>query len=164
MSTTASLDVFVSRQKATTQRCPSRKRLTGWVMAALQVLEATGPFALTIRFVDAAEGRALNDQYRHKNYATNVLSFPYDVTDLPELARQQERYLGDLVICLPVLQREAAEQGKSLTAHMAHLVIHGVLHLMGFDHDTETAAADMEALEIRTLHRLNMGNPYESDE
>lgn len=156
-------EIFVDRQKATELRCPSRKRLTEWVRAALAEEKITAAIALTVRFVDDEEGKSLNHQYRHKKYATNVLSFPYDADDLPE-AIMNERYLGDLAVCAPVLVREAAEQGKSLTAHSAHLVIHGVLHLLGFDHETDEDAQRMEALEIRAMHRLNMGNPYELDE
>ncbi|MDA3877626.1 MAG: rRNA maturation RNase YbeY [Halothiobacillus sp.] len=163
MNPVSTLELFVDRQKATELRCPSRNRLIEWVRAALAEEKITTALALTIRFVDDDEGKSLNNQYRHKNYATNVLSFPYDADDLPE-AMSNERYLGDLVVCAPVLVREALEQGKSLTAHSAHLVIHGVLHLLGFDHETDEEAQRMEALEIRAMHRLNMRNPYELDD
>lgn len=158
------LEVLVDRQKATALRCPSRERLTTWVESALLGLPLKGCVSLTIRFVDEEEGQALNAQYRHKNYATNVLSFPYDTTDLPEELLVQERYLGDLVICAPVLVLEAKAQKKSSTEHAAHLVIHGVLHLLGHDHETELEAEAMEALEIDALRRLNIRNPYEPPE
>lgn len=154
--------VFVDRQKATPLRCPSRHRLTTWVQAALVDQPPSEDVALAIRWVDEPEGQSLNQQYRHKNYATNVLSFPFDAAGLPD-ELQQERYLGDLVVCMPVLIREAAEQNKTLTAHTAHIVVHGVLHLLGYDHETSTEDAEaMEALEIQALQRLGFGNPYET--
>ena len=111
---------------------------------------------LTIRLVDEAEGRELNRTWRQKDYATNVLSFPADVPDefldIP--------LLGDLVICVPVVAREAAEQGKPLMAHWAHLVIHGCLHLLGYDHIEDTEAEEMEDLERQLLAELGHPDPY----
>ena len=116
--------------------------------------------ALSIRLVDEPEGRTLNRDYRHKDYATNVLSFPADVPegllDIP--------LLGDLVICVPVVEREAAEQGKSLEAHWAHLVIHGCLHLLGYDHIDDDEAEEMEGLEQNLLADLGHPDPYADDE
>lgn len=111
---------------------------------------------LAIRVVDEAEGRELNHRYRDKDYATNVLSFPADLppgVDLP--------VLGDLVICAPVVRREAAEQGKAEMDHWAHLVIHGCLHLLGYDHEAEPEAEAMEALETAIMARLGLPNPYD---
>ncbi|MFB1010734.1 MAG: rRNA maturation RNase YbeY [Thiopseudomonas sp.] len=111
---------------------------------------------LTIRLVDEDEGRQLNLDWRGKDYATNVLSFEADIPpgllDIP--------LLGDLVICAPVVAREAAEQGKSLQAHWAHLVIHGCLHLQGYDHIEDDEAEAMEALERQLLARLGYPDPY----
>lgn len=110
---------------------------------------------MAIRVVDEAEGRELNRTYRHKDYATNVLSFP---AELPEDLGLQ--LLGDLVLCAPVVAREAAEQGKPLAAHWAHLTVHGCLHLLGFDHQTDGEAEAMEALETEILGRLGYADPY----
>ena len=111
---------------------------------------------LNIRIVDLAEGWALNRDWRGKDNATNVLSFPADTPAVDGL-----RVLGDVVLCAPVVQREAVEQGKSAEAHWAHLVIHGVLHLLGFDHTDGSAAEKMEAREVELLAALGFGNPYE---
>lgn len=110
------------------------------------------PARVTVRFVDAAEGRTLNAAYRHKDYATNVLSFPYE-TD--------PAVVGDLAICLPVVLQEAAAQGKQATAHFAHLIVHGMLHLQGYDHETSPQDAErMEAKEREILARLGYPDPY----
>lgn len=110
---------------------------------------------LAIRLVDEKEGRALNRHYRGKDYATNVLSFP---ADLPEGVKLP--LLGDLVICAPVVAREAAEQGKPLAAHYAHLTVHGVLHLLGLDHEDEREAEAMELIEREVLAALGFPDPY----
>ncbi len=109
------------------------------------------PGEVTLRVVGEAEGRRLNRDYRGKDYATNVLSFAYD--DAPAVC-------GDLVLCAPVLQREAAEQGKSLEAHYAHLVVHGLLHLQGYDHEDEDDAVRMEQIERRIVMELGYSDPY----
>ncbi|MDP2170577.1 MAG: rRNA maturation RNase YbeY [Rhodocyclaceae bacterium] len=128
-------------------RLPSRPQLRRWVRAAQEQ-----PVQATLRFVDIDEGRALNRSYRGKDYATNVLSFVYASTPLVS---------GDLVICLPVVLREAAEQGKPFLAHLAHLVVHGMLHLQGYDHETgKRDAARMEARERVVLARFAIPDPY----
>jgi probable rRNA maturation factor len=104
--------------------------------------------AVNLRIVGEREGRELNRIYRKKDYATNVLSFAYDKCG------------GDIVLCHPVIRREAHAQGKSVTAHYAHLVVHGVLHLRGYQHEKKRDAARMEAREIRLLRRLGIRNPY----
>jgi probable rRNA maturation factor len=109
---------------------------------------ALRPADITIRIVGAREGRRLNRIYRHKNYATNVLSFPY------------ARGKGDLVLCHPVIAREARAQGKTVAAHYAHLVLHGLLHLRGYDHEKKREASRMERAEIRLLRRAGYRNPY----
>lgn len=125
-------------QRATDAAAPDDTAFRRWCELALRQRSADSE--MTIRLVDEAEGRELNHTYRHKDYATNVLSFPADVPDdLLDIP-----LLGDLVICVPVVEREAAEQGKSLEAHWAHLVIHGCLHLLGYDHIEDEEAEEME--------------------
>jgi len=124
-----------------------RHKVARWLRAALQ-----DDAELTVRIVDAEEGQALNQRWRNKDYATNVLSFPY---------QNATRVHGDLVLCLPVVASEAVAQGKPLDAHFAHLVVHGMLHLQGLDHETSTAdAAQMEAREREILSTLGYPDPY----
>lgn len=150
--------VELDLQLATDAAAPDEATLRRWCELALRQRSADSE--LTIRLVDEAEGRELNNTYRHKDYATNVLSFPADVPDdmldIP--------LLGDLVICVAVVEREAAEQGKSLEAHWAHLVIHGCLHLLGYDHIEDDEAEEMEALERTLLAELGHPDPYADDE
>lgn len=113
----------------------------------------------TIRIVDESESRQLNQTYRHKNNPTNVLSFPAECSDYLDY-----KYLGDLVICSPVVKKEAIEQNKSLFDHWAHMVVHGMLHLQGYDHLTESDAEKMEAVEIDILAKLGHTNPYRNIE
>ena len=108
---------------------------------------------ITLRVVDSAEAQQLNHQYRQKDYATNVLTFEYG-TDATATLR------ADIVICAPVVQREATEQDKSLEAHFKHLLVHGTLHALGFDHQNDDEAADMESLEIEILAQFQIKNPY----
>ena len=137
---------------------PAEAQLRHWVELALR--QRTADSELTIRLVDAEEGQELNRTYRHKDYATNVLSFPAEVPegllDIP--------LLGDLVICVPVVEREAREQNKALEAHWAHLVIHGCLHLLGYDHIDDEEAEEMEGLERQLLAELGYPDPYRDDE
>ena len=127
----------------------TRRQVRRWVQAAL-----FAPAELTIRFVDADEGRALNHAYRGKDYATNVLTFAYSEDEDAEITQ------ADIILCTDVLQREAAEQRKPLESHAAHLVVHGVLHAQGYDHETDEEAAEMEGLEIEILARLGEPDPY----
>ncbi|MBX9763275.1 MAG: rRNA maturation RNase YbeY [Pseudomonadaceae bacterium] len=133
---------------------PSEAQFRTWCALALR--QRTADSELTIRLVDEAEGRELNHTWRHKDYATNVLSFPADVPD--ELL--DIPLLGDLVICVPVVEREAQEQAKSSESHWAHLVIHGCLHLLGYDHIIDAEAEEMEALERELLAELGHPDPY----
>ena len=122
-----------------------------------------GVAEVVIRLVNAAESRNLNHQYRGKDSATNILSFPMEMPD--ELAAKvDEIMLGDLIICAPVVALEAAEQNKILMHHWAHMVIHGMLHLQGYDHISDDEAEAMESLEIKLLQQLGMTNPYGYDE
>ena len=134
---------------------PAATSFRQWVDAALAGAKRRRATELSIRIVDAVEGRGLNRDYRGKDYATNVLSFPAELP--PELKLP---LIGDLAICAPVVTREATEQGKSPRDHWAHLTIHGVLHLLGYDHIDDAEAQVMEALETRILARLNIADPY----
>ena len=123
----------------------------------------TGVAEVVIRLVNEAESRNLNHQYRGKDSATNILSFPMEMPG--ELAAKiDEIMLGDLIICAPVVAREATEQNKILMHHWAHMVIHGMLHLQGYDHISDDEAEEMESLEIKLLQLLGMTNPYGYDE
>ena len=130
---------------------PLRPQIRSWVRAALDVDGVRGG-QITVRLVDAEEGQELNRDYRGKDYATNVLSFPYDVEPV---------VCGDLVLCAPVVAREAGEQGKTLEAHYAHLIVHGLLHLQGYDHEAGKAQArQMEDHERTILAALGFTDPY----
>ena len=136
-------------QLATDGQHPDEAQLRRWCELALR--QRTADSELTIRLVDEEEGRELNRTWRQKDYATNVLSFPYETEPV---------VLGDLVICAPVVAREAAEQGKALSAHYAHLTVHGVLHLLGWDHEDDKEAEAMEQLEREILADLGIADPY----
>ncbi|MBA3580909.1 MAG: rRNA maturation RNase YbeY [Gammaproteobacteria bacterium] len=133
---------------------PDATLLTAWAQAAYQ---DTVIADVAIRIVDEIEAAAINEQYRHKAYAPNVLSFPMQIPSDLEL---ESRPLGDVVICAPVVQREALEQKKALTAHWAHMVVHGLLHLQGYDHEEATDADEMENLECQVLAACGFANPY----
>ena len=137
----------VSVQYATRARgVPAAAAFRKWVRAALQN-DAT----VTVRIVGQTEGRALNREYRGRDYPTNVLTF---------VLKDSPPYHGDLALCAPVVSREARAQGKTLAAHYAHLTVHGVLHLQGYEHEREPDAAEMEQLETRILRRLGYPDPY----
>lgn len=129
-----------------------RNVIRRWVQSAL-----FGPAELTIRFVDAAEGQALNRDYRGKDYATNVLTFAY-IED-----EDSETTQADIVLCTDALQSEAKEQDKTVTQHAAHLIVHGVLHAQGYDHESEDEAEEMEQMEVELLAALGIANPYTKD-
>jgi probable rRNA maturation factor len=141
---------------------PSKARLHAWVLAALErvatKLKHRADLALSLRLVESKEGRELNCDYRGKDYATNVLSFPADA------AAQASGWLGDIVICTSVVAKEAKQQKKPLDAHYAHMLVHSVLHLVGFTHDDDANASRMEAIEIQILKNFGIANPYESDD
>jgi probable rRNA maturation factor len=125
---------------------PSAAQFKRWARNTLRV-----DSEITLRIVDEAEGRVLNKTYRGKDYATNVLTFP--LAEEPHL-------MGDIIICAPVVAKEAAEQGKPLEAHYAHLTVHGVLHVHGYDHEIEEQADLMESIETETITKLGYANPY----
>lgn len=128
------------------KQLPTRQQFRRWVKAALQQ-----DLHCTLRVVDESEGRQLNRDYRGKDYATNVLTFVY--ADTVPLS-------GDIVICVPVVERESREQGKELLAHFAHMTLHSVLHLQGYDHENEAEAGRMEALETALMAKLGYPAPY----
>ena len=139
---------------------PAAVSVRRWVAAALdgRIREAD----LAIRIVGNKEGRALNHHYRGKDYATNVLSFPAEIAEGVKMPKGVKMpLLGDLVICAPVVAREAKEQKKPLAAHYAHLTVHGALHLLGWDHEDEREAEAMEQLEREILAELGIADPYQ---
>ena len=148
------LDVAVG-YAAPRKGVPASASFRRWIEAALKGAKRRKATEVSVRIVDTEEGQALNLQYRGRDYATNVLSFPVELppgVDLP--------LIGDLVICAPVVAREAAEQGKKPADHWAHLTIHGTLHLLGYDHIDEAEAEAMEALETKVLAGLGIADPY----
>ena len=149
---TITLDLQLAYQP---QNLPSSDDFQHWVNTALNTYQRD--FELTIRIVDNNESQQLNKQYREKDKPTNVLSFPFEVPDGIEMD-----LLGDLVIAADVVSVEASEQQKTLSAHWAHMVIHGCLHLLGFDHITDDEAQEMESLEIKLLAQLGFKNPYQT--
>lgn len=139
--------LFATIQHASDSECiPTASQFRKWAKAAISV-----DTEVTIRIVDAEEGKMLNNTYRGKDYATNVLTFP--LTEDPHL-------MGDIIICAPVVATEAMAQGKSLEAHYAHLTVHGILHLHGYDHEVEAQAELMESIETAIVTKLGYPSPY----
>ncbi len=148
------MSIILDLQLASTaDNLPGEDLIQQWLEAAILPFQAEAE--VTVRIVDEAESQQLNFDYREKNKPTNVLSFPFQCPPGVELP-----LLGDLVICAQVVAREAAEQNKTLTAHWAHMVVHGSLHLLGFDHINEEDATEMEAEEIQILAELGFADPY----
>ena len=153
-----------------TKALPSLAQLEQWAQLALQTPDAKAE--ITIRMVDDAESKELNLQYRGKDQPTNVLSFPFETPEFedPKLAAEIAHelgpvsYLGDLVVNAPLLAQEAAQQHKNVIDHWAHLIIHGTLHLQGFDHIEDEEAEEMETLEGKLLAAINITNPYVAKE
>jgi probable rRNA maturation factor len=145
MTDTHKLSLSVQYASSATQ-LPTRAQFRRWVKVALE-----RDIQMALRIVDEIEGRALNESYRGKDYATNVLTFVYDDTD---------PLYGDVVICAPVVAREAKEQGKELLAHYAHLTLHAALHLQGYDHEKKREAEAMEARETALMLKLRYPAPY----
>ena len=142
---------------------PSEAQLLNWINAALKAQTLNSQIGeeqeITVRIVDADEIQMLNREYRQKDYATNVLSFPFEAPPGVTV-----NFLGDLVICAPVVSKEADEQKKPLMAHWAHMIIHGTLHLLGYDHIEDQDAEQMEALEVEILNDLGIDDPYQDQE
>ena len=132
---------------------PTADEFMFWAVAALENIDTE--LELSIRIVDEAEATQLNEKWRDMEGATNVLSFPTEITE-----EIQPRPLGDVVICAPIIAREAIEQEKPIADHWAHMVIHGTLHLLGYDHIETLEMKKMESLEIKLLNQLNIDNPY----
>ena len=152
MSAKNKLSLSVQYPDARLQESVTRQKVRRWVQAGL-----LGPAELTVRFVDAAEGRVLNRDYRSKDYATNVLTFAYNEG---EEIGDDEPTRADIILCTDVLESEAAEQKKTLEEHAAHLIVHGVLHAQGYDHDDDEEATEMEQLERDILAALGYPDPY----
>jgi probable rRNA maturation factor len=152
MSAKNKLTLSVQYPDARLQETITRPKIRRWVQAAL-----FAPAELTIRFVDAGEGRTLNREYRDKDYATNVLTFAYNEgEELPDDAPTQ----ADIILCTDVLEQEAAEQKKTVEEHAAHLIVHGVLHAQGYDHMDDEEATEMEGIETGILAGLGYADPY----
>ena len=134
------------------ENAPADEQFETWVAA---VLQSRGDAELTIRLVGREESRTLNHTYRGKDRETNVLSFPAELPDGVDIP-----LLGDIVICAPMVEQEALEQAKPVEHHWAHLTVHGLLHLLGYDHEEESDAKEMEALETSLLARLGISDPY----
>lgn len=160
--TASATPCLVDIDRACSAPAPADEALQHWAETALRLSTRApaGVCTLAIRLVDEDEGRTLNHDYRQRDYATNVLSFPAEVPDIV-LASLPEHPLGDLVICAAVVAREAQEQGKTASAHWAHMVVHGSLHLLGFDHIDDADADTMETLEIQILAELGFDDPYQ---
>lgn len=147
------LDIQIATQ---TGDYPSEPQFQTWVDAVLT--DPSQDSEIVIRLVDNAESAELNQQYRQKAGPTNILSFPFEAP-----AGIEMDLLGDLVICAPLITQEAAEQDKAAMEHWAHITVHGVLHLLGYDHVDDDEAEQMEALEIKILSQLNIANPYQQE-
>ena len=155
MAAQHSVDVQVASASA---QVPPEQDIESWVGAVLEQLDYSDTVEVAVRVVDDEESRALNKDFREQDKPTNVLSFPVDGGDyIPE---DIPRPLGDIVICAPVVEREAGEQGKVVTHHWTHLVVHGTLHLLGFEHETDAQAAEMEAIEREILAARGIADPY----
>ncbi len=157
------MSVVVNIQYAVSEQgLPAAEQIERWAQAALcaswraDAIDAE----LTVRIIDTAESAALNETFRKRPGPTNVLSFPYEAPVRELFEADAPNYLGDIAICAPVVEREAHEQHKDLTAHWAHMVVHASLHLLGYDHIDTAEAGAMEALEINILARIGYANPY----
>lgn len=141
--------------QAVVDTLPSEQSISRWLASVLATIGHENAIELSIRIVSAAESNALNLQYRNKDKPTNVLSFPSDLPDFVE-----SNNIGDIAICAELVCNEAHQQGKSPENHWAHLCMHGLLHLLGYDHITEEQAKEMEAIEVASLHKMSIQDPY----
>ena len=166
MSDSAHIKLFLDIQKVIdSDTIPASKIIEHWVKTTLLTespeLEPDTELELTIRIVDQDEIQTLNKTYRHKDKPTNVLSFPYEGFDFDVPEEVQLPLLGDLIICHDIVVAEARQQAKTIEEHWAHMVVHGVLHLKGYDHLEDSDAEQMEALEVKILRKLGISSPYE---
>jgi len=145
---------------STVTSVPDESEIQSWVAEAVHELAVQYDCEVSIRIVDEEEGRDLNKRYRNIDKATNVLSFPADNVSLSDLASDIPCLLGDIVICGPIVEREADAQHKAPAAHWAHMLVHGTLHLLGQDHEDDAQAEEMESIEIRILERRGLSDPY----
>ncbi|KDM91201.1 rRNA maturation RNase YbeY [Photobacterium galatheae] len=153
------MSIYLDLQFATAEEggMPTEADFQRWLEAAVTPFQADAE--VTVRLVDEAESQTLNRDYRGKDKPTNVLSFPFEAPPGVEL-----ELLGDLIICRQVVEKEAEEQNKPLLAHWAHMVVHGSLHLLGYDHIEDDEAEEMEALETEIMQGLGFANPYAADQ
>ena len=155
MNNALEVDIDVALDQSSQVYLPDQAMIENWIDATLRKSAYGKPVQVSIRIVDEQEITQLNEKYRHKNQVTNVLSFPYQAlpgVDIP--------LLGDIVVCAKVVEDEAKQQDKSAEQHWAHMIIHGTLHLLGYDHINQTDAEQMEELEINILSGLGFPNPY----
>lgn len=156
-----SAEISVDVQNASVAgNVPAEREIRSWIRTAIEQAGAPSPAEVSVRIVDEEEGQALNRTYRGTNKPTNVLSFPAGNDSGAGLPPEVPRSLGDIVICAPVVVREARAQGKDVADHWAHLLVHGTLHLLGYDHERDEDATKMEDLERRTLAARGLGDPY----
>jgi probable rRNA maturation factor len=159
MSASVSVDVQIASGVA---NIPDSAQIRGWIQHALTFSrpDERSSFEMAVRIVDEAEGQALNRQYRDTDKPTNVLAFPAGDEFAASRGPAEPIQLGDLVVCGPIVLREAAEQAKSVETHWCHLLVHGTLHLLGYDHENESQAVEMESLETRILAAHGIDDPY----
>ncbi len=153
------MNLHVDIQNASTEPAPDEDDIRAWLRAVLAAASDRSEAEVSLRLVDEPEMSRLNQRYRGKDGPTNVLSFPAELPPGPDLP-----LLGDIVVCTPVVRREANEQGKALDAHWAHMLVHGALHLLGYDHVEQDQAETMEALETDILAGLDYPCPYAAGE
>lgn len=155
------LELYLQKSLSNKYRLPTKKQFIEWIDCALKIIPNTldnfEVVEITIRLVEEAESARLNQQYRHKSGPTNILSFSAE-----NLQSREIYYLGDLLVCVPLVIKEAKEQGKTPVAHWAHLTVHGILHLLNYDHVLDSHAKVMEELEIHILKQLGYENPYQT--
>jgi probable rRNA maturation factor len=153
------IELFIDKgddlSSALSDDIPQQRDIETWLHAALSQIQYTKPIEINIRVVSSAESQQLNRDYRNKDKPTNVLSFESDIPDFVPSS-----HIGDLAICAEVLHHEAKEQNKELHAHWAHMCVHGLLHLLGYDHIDEDDAVEMEAIEIASLAAIGIDDPY----
>ena len=157
MTAVVAIDIQMA---STVDSVPDEKAIQAWLDDVVGSAGDGTSREISVRIVDEEEGRALNNQYRQQDKATNVLSFPAVGADEVGLPPELSQALGDIVICGPVVEREAVEQNKEIASHWAHLLVHGALHLLGYDHETDEEADVMEKLETRILATRGIADPY----